>query len=405
MVRAANDRAWLFGLIAVVLTIRVAVMVAMPQPLVSDFLSYFEMARTFAAGGPMRDVYGSQAFYSPGYPLLLGSLFAVTGSSVPVALGVNLGLAALTGWLIFRLATVLTNDRIVPFVAVAAYAVWLPGIVTSASLAKENLSVPLLLWFLLSTLAVARGERVGRASIMAGLCFGAGLLAGASTLFVIAAFTFALWQLWQRDGLREATRVGCAFGLAAALVLGPWLFHTSQLFGRPLLTTNSGFNLYIGNNPAATGSFVSIADTPAGPEWQEMRARLGEAGSADALRHMAVQYALTNPVRTAELAGIKMARFWMPNIPQAAADWQGADLVGRWIDAVQHILLLALGVFGAWTLRRHPLAPVLGLTVASFWAIHAAAVVMYRYRDPVMPIVIVFAAVGFVTLFRRKAAR
>jgi hypothetical protein len=399
----ARNRKWLIALIAAVVFIRAAFMLVMPQPVVSDFLSYFEMARTFAVGGPMRDIYGSQAFYSPGYPLLIGSVFALTGPSVGVALAVNLGLSAVTAWLVFRLAQTVTKDGVVPFVAVAAYAVWLPGVVASASLAKENLSVPLLIGLLLSVLAVARGDGVARASIIVGICFGAGLLAGASTLLVIATFLFALWQCWKSGGVRKAAVAGGGFAMAAALMLGPWLSHTYQLFGKPVLTTNSGFNLYIGNNPAATGSFVSIADTPVGPEWHDMRARLGESGSADALRHMAVQYALSNPGRTAELAAIKLTRFWMPNVPSTDGDLSSANVLGRWLDALQHILLMTLGVFGVWTLHRHAQAIVFGVTICSFWAIHAAAVVMYRYRDPIMPIVIVFAAVGFVALFRRKA--
>ncbi len=405
MIDAARHRQWLIGMIATAVAIRAVFMLAMPQPVVSDFLSYFEMARTFAAGEPMRDVYGSQTFYSPGYPLLIGAIFAITGPSVSVALCVNLCLSAITACLVFRLAKAIATDPLVPLVAVATYSVWIPGVVASASLAKENLSVPLLIGFLLSVLATARSAGAARTSTIAGLCFGAGLLAGASTLFVVTAFLFVLWQSWRGCGFRKAAMAGGGFAIAVLLVLGPWLGHTYRLFGEPVLTTNSGFNLYIGNNPAATGSFVSIADTPVGPDWHDMRERLGEAGSANMLRHMAVQYALAHPGRTAELAGIKLIRFWMPNVPSTDGRLGSANVLGRWLDALQHIFLMTLGVFGAWTLRRNPQAILFGLTISSFWAIHAAAVVLYRYRDPIMPIMIIFAAVGIVTLFRRRAAR
>ena len=73
--------------------------------------------------------------------------------------------------------------------------------------------------------------------------------------------------------------------------------------------------------------------------------------------------------------------------------------------AAQHVLLLTLGVFGAWTLRRHSQFVLVVSTMGSFWVVHAAAVVMYRYRDPIMPIMIVFAAIGFVALCRRRAVR
>ncbi len=376
--------------IAAVLAIRLAVQLIMPQPVVSDGLAYQAMAHSLAQGGPMRDTFGSVAFYSPGYPLILALGLAM---SIP-ALMVNLVLAGVSTWLIARLALRLTRDLRPALLAVAGYAVWLPSLLSASTLAKENLTTPLLLGMALAILDLSDGKRPVRAAALAGACYGAGLLAGASSLLIAAAVPLALALRWQRQGSERLFSAVLAFLLATTVVVGPWLIHTARHFGHPVLTTNSGFNLYLGNNPAATGNFVSIADTPLGPQWHRMRAELGEDGSATALATAARSYVATHPARTAELAAVKLGLFWAPNIPDVAEQAHPAMAALRWLDVTQHSLILLLGAMGLLAWRRAPATPVLAIIIASFWVVHALTYVMVRYREPVMPILIVFAAIA-----------
>lgn len=374
--------------IGAVVAIRLAVLLVMPQPVQSDAAAYFAMAESLAAGGPMRDMFGQIAFYSPGYPLILAPFFALLGSHVGVARAVNLVLAAITALLLHRLTLRLSGSRTAALLAVLGYAIWLPSLLAAATLAKENLSTPLLLAFLLATLAVVEGKQIARAAFIAGLCFGGGLLAGASSLLTVTALVVVLWMR-RRVPIAKAAS---AFVAAALLVTGPWLTHTATHFGQPTLATNGGFNLYLGNNPAATGAFVSIADTPAGPRWEAMRETLGEAGSASALGREAQAWALANPARVAELAALKLAWFWAPNVPDARETATLRDAIIRWGDVGQHVLILGFGLVGLWLIRARPEAMPVAVLITSFWALHALAYVMVRYREPVMPILIALAA-------------
>ncbi len=396
----ANWRPGLAVAIIAVVALRLAVQLAMPQPVVSDSLAYLTMAQSLSHGGPMRDMFGNAAFYSPGYPMLLAPALWL---GIP-PLVVNLALSALTAWLIFTLAHRLSGDTRPALLAVAGYAVWLPSLLAASTLAKENLSTPLLLGFVIATLDVAAGKRPVRAAAVAGACYGAGLLAGASSLLVVAALGVALAFRWWRGAGRVAPS-GAVFALALLMTVGPWLLHTDRLFGHPVLTTNSGFNLYLGNNPAATGDFVSIADTPLGSQWHAMREQLGEDGSAAVLETAARAYMRDNPRQTASLALTKLARFWAPNVPDAADRVQGAIGIVRWIDVVQHTRILALAVAGLWQLRRVPGALLVTIALGAFWAVHAVTYVMVRYREPIMPILIVLAALAVWNLvLRRKMA-
>src|SRR3546814_12014499 len=98
-------------------------------------------------------------------------------------------------------------------------------------------------------------------------------------------FSSDLWRA--RHSFAPAFSAGLCFIVGATLMLAPWLYATNQMVGRPVLTTNAAFNLSLGNNPAATGKFVSIAATPLAKEWNATRLRLGQVGHSDPLHAQA----------------------------------------------------------------------------------------------------------------------
>ncbi len=397
--RQAPDRtgAWvLAAIVALAIALRVAAVLVLRPPLESDPLAYFTMAKGLAEHGQLLDLYGQHAFYSAGYPLLLTPFFALFGSGVAVGLAVNMLLTAITAWLVTRLALALSDDREAGLLAAAAYAVWLPGIWNAAMLAKENLSTPLLLGIALCAIGIARDERPTVAALVAGLLWGAALVTGGSALLLCAGVAVALLLLWRLRGrFSPALTGGLCFMASAALTLTPWLHATDRMVGRPVLTTNAAFNLYLGNNPAATGRFVSIADTPLGKDWNATRQRLGEVANADRLQAAARHWIAGNPGRAAELAMLKLAYFWQPNIPDAA-DFAASKAVAsiRLIEVAQYAAILLLGLLA---FRSPRIAPdgkrIVAAMIAGFWLIHAAAYIIVRYRDPAIPLLIVLAAV------------
>ena len=191
------------------------------------------------------------------------------------------------------------------------------------------------------------------------------------------------------------------------LMLAPWLYATNQMVGRPVLTTNAAFNLYLGNNPAATGKFVSIADTPLAKNWDAARLRLGEVGNADRLQAAALDWIHANPGRAAELAALKLVYFWQPNLPDAndfAASTALASI--RLFEVAQYGLTLLIGLLA---FRSRGVASdgkwIFAAMIAGFWLIHAAAYIIPRYRDPAIPLLIVMAAIPVAAWIERFAAQ
>jgi hypothetical protein len=383
--------------------VRAAFLEALGVAVVSDGIAYMKMAAAAARGAVMRDGFGQIAFYSPGYPLVLAPAFALFGSTPGVAAMVNLVLGAASTLLVHAIASAIGRDRIAAALAAFAFALWIPSAYGVTQVLKENLSTPLLLGFVLAVVRLHHDRAPIASSLAAGASYGFGLLTGASSLLLALVFVgVAVGR--RRAGWRRASRELAAFAATALLILAPWLLHTTDRLGAPVLTTNGGFNLYLGNNPAATGRFVSIADTPMGPAWPTLRRTLGEAGGADALARAAIDHAIDNPRRTIGLGLRKLALFWAPNVPDAR-DFAANRVVAsaRWLDVAQHVVIVALGVVGALALRRRmPAIGVVAAVIVAFWLLHGAAYIIPRYREPVMPLMIVLGSLQAAFWLRKE---
>lgn len=398
------ERHGLAAAIGATMVLRALAALVLRLPLDSDPLAYYSLADTLARTGVPFDQYGNHAFFSPGYFLLLTPFFSIAGASVVLALAVNVALAGASAALVWSITHRTGGSALAATIAGLLFACWIPGLLDGANLMRENLSIPLLLGFVRALLAVG-GARPIRAAALAGLCYGMGLLAGTAVALTVAAAALAVSSLLRRAGARQALLAATAFAACAAAPLLPWLAATDHWLGRPVLVTNGPFNVYIGNNPAADGRFVSMRFTPMKCCWRPMRAAHGELGASDFIAARAEEYIMSHPARVAGLAATKLALFWAPNLPDDA-DFAASRLQSslRLIEVAEYCAILA---FAALALARRRVASrpaaIVGASVVGYWLIHAAAYIIPRYRDPVMPLLIVLAAFEAAALLRRSA--
>ncbi len=405
MAKAHTSPRWvLAAVIILTVCVRFAAQHFMPSPVESDSKIYFAMAQGLASGDVMRDIFGQIAFYSPGYPLLLAPLFIVFGSNAGVALAFNLLLSAFTVGLLCRVTMRLSGSWRAAMLAGIGYAIWIPAILHATLLSKENVSLPLMLGFVMALLNLLKGDRPLFWAASAGLIYGASILTGASALLIILGFGIVLYERHGRTNYSFWGKQVLAFVAGVLLLIAPWMLHTNAYLGKAVLTTNSGFNLYLGNNPAATGSFVGIENTPAGPDWNRLRAREGEWAASAKLGNEAKAYMLAHPERTILLAFKKLCLFWTPNIPDAADYAANPKIVAiRWIDVAQHILILLFGLWAMFAFTRNsPKIRIVVCVVVSFWALHAATYNIVRYREPVMPLMLALASVSVARIIERR---
>jgi hypothetical protein len=396
---------WLVVILVAAFGLRIAAVLLFQHAPESDELAYHSMAQSLVAGQGIIDIAGNRAMYNVGYPLfVLAPLYAVIGDDplAPRIVHCLLGIATVfLCWGLAREAGAALVGRLFTAVFVAAY---LPLSVYAVYLFKENLMTPLVVGLLWAALRFYRLPTRTVAALV-GALLGLLALTGNAALCLIAPVA---WIMWSSPATRG--RAVGAFALAtvcAGIVVTPWMVRNLEAVGAPVLNTNGGFNLYLGNNPAANGLFISIADTPRAATWPSLR-RQGEVFASSVLRADAVAWIRANPDHFAELAIRKAGYFWTPPLHSGQGPQSTIERIVRGAWAIEYLALcvLALGALCFAGLRSRP-SMALWLSLLCFTAVHMLFYVAFRYREPIMPLVCTLAALTVEQLLlvgRRKVA-
>lgn len=367
----------------------------------SDAKAYWDMANSMLENGVMDDGQGNLAFYSSGYPLFLIPFIWLFGSSVKVALYLNVVLGLVSTSLVYLCAKVLLKDWKWALCAAVVWVCYPPNAIYSAYLAKENLMIPLLL---LQIYLLLTFNNSSVKAVLIGMVFGIELLVGAAVILTIVPICYVLINidLKKITTLVRSAKIIGGFVLGCAIFLTPWLTYTNAHLGSPTLNTNGGFNLYLGNNENAKVHFVSIMDTPMAADWHELRATAGEVDSFNQLKVIAIDYILSHPLETVVLSVRKVIYFWTPPYHSSKSGEQSnAETLTRIIWLLFYVVIMLFFLTSFLFIKSMSKQHLtLLLTIFLYCAIHGVAYVIFRYRLPVMPLVILMAASGAQFVYR-----
>lgn len=370
----------------------------------SDELAYQSMATNLLAGnGILQD--GNRAFYNPGYSMfILGPVYYVFGEDLLVARLANVFLGVVSIVLCLFVAKEAGAGKTGRLLAAGIWALYLPTGVYGVYLAKENLMTPLMLGVIWCALRLVTRPSVKIAAV-SGMLFGLLGMIGNAALSLVGVVIVAL--LIAPSSMKQRLITLGAVVAVAVLVASPWMLRNLYVIGAPVMNTNGGFNLYLGNNPAATGFFVSISDTPRGSTWHELRRTAGELGATETLKNEAVAWIKENPTEFVWLALKKGAYFWMPPFHKGKGEnTSSAESVVRLGWALQFVLLIVAAITGLLLSRlRNRQNLILWLAIASYTAVHMLFYVIFRYREPVMPVLGVLAALAIESIWIVKINR
>ena len=366
-------------------------------PLV-DAKTYTQAAAAMALGH-----FGDQPFWQPPlYPHFLGALYALFEPSFTLPRLVQAALGATLCLLIFRLGRVFSPA--VGYLAAGLAACYGPLIFFEAELLPPALALVLNLLALWALLWAVAGR--SRRLLLPGFLFGLAALCVANVLaFVPVA---ALWLVWVRRGRLVGAAV---LLLGTALAIAPVTLRNYYVGGDwVLISSNAGLNFYIGNN-ARYDETVAIQP---GPAWLELTARPRvEAGISqpsaqsrfffaeawDFIRHQPVAYL--------KLLLYKLYLFWHGDEIGRNQDLYFAReyapllqvLLWKYGVAFPFGLLAPLALVGLGLsyrngLLRRPEPLLLALFAGAYMLTVVAFFVSARYRLPVIPILLMFAAYG-----------
>ncbi|TVO62950.1 MAG: hypothetical protein FHP92_10240 [Denitromonas halophila] len=391
---------WLSVVICIGLAMRAAAIVLYHHTPESDEIAYASMAMNLINGHGIVDYKGNHAMYSVGYPLfVLAPVFSLFGESTFAARIANVLLGGVSILLCHRVAREAGANRSGRIIAAAIWALYLPASVYGVYLLKENLMVPLMLAVMWCALRLSKRPSPA-AAVTCGLLLGAIALTGSAALSLGGAVAFALWVCPASFYRRGILALCIAAGVCS--VSAPWIVRNMNVLGAPVLNTNGGFNLYLGNNPAATGMFVSIVDTPRGKGWEAFRLAQGEVEASESLKRDAIAWIMEDPARFAALMVKKAVYFWTPPLHAGKGEASGVESIIRVLWAIQFAIMV-LAALGS-ILTRHISRPhliTLWLAIAGYTAVHMLFYVIFRYREPIMPILGIIAALSLQPLLSR----
>ena len=241
----------------------------------------------------------------------------------------------------------------------------------------------------------------------AGAAFGVGALAVPTVLtFAVAVPIVLLWRAPRRQGLIWTG----AFGLGVILAVTPVAWRNWAIGGDGVgISYNAGINLYIGNNP----DYAETVAIRPGWEWDELVTQPARAGierpSAKSayFAERAWDYIRGDPAGWLGLMGRKLGAFWHGDERgrnQPIYFWRTYSNVlsaTLWKAGIAFPfgLVAPLALWGMLlSLRRvGPTWPL--LYVLSYCLGVVAFFVAARYRVPVLPVLLVFAAYGLWALW------
>jgi hypothetical protein len=353
---------------------------------------------------------GVSAFFPPVYVANVWLLLALFHSTLAVAIQ-----NVLLSWAVVGGVYALTRRLFDPFVArialviSALYPPFITRITHGNGLYFKMLLVVLLVIALHEVWVRPRVAAALRAGLLAGVLV---LTMPDAALYVLLfVATSAVGALRGRRALAPALVVLAT----TALCVAPWTIRNWTVFHRLcVVSTNGGFNLYMGQNPATTDEMDFDAITELDRRLGGALARADEAGRDRILERESVAYMLREPGRAAGHMLRRAVLHWgfRPSNrtamglggPGDARDYSRSYVLYIWSYAIAYTVLALAAVAGLWRCRsRWPeLVPVL-LVFAYSTAVAALFVVQTKMRlAKVEPAMVPFAALAVSTLWRGR---
>jgi tetratricopeptide (TPR) repeat protein len=382
--------------------------------LLGDARSYDAWGHRIAAG----DLVGQDVFYqAPLYAYFLGAIYAWRGSLLAVRVcqaivgAAACALLARAGERLFGWGAGLAAGLML---ALYAPAIFFDGLIQKSVLDTFLLSL------LLALLAGLMGDAAssGRAPVFQNWRWlSVGAVGGALALTRENALIFVpvvlAWIWWGLQGSTAARARATAMVIAGALVvLLPVGVRNAIVGGEFHLTTaQSGPNFFVGNQPRADGTYVPLRPGRGSPEYEQADA--AELASRAAGRPLSVgevsrywtgralDYIRSHPVDWMRLEARKLRLLWndaeiLDTESQESHEDYSPVLFFLARAARFGVLapLACLGFWISWADRRrlwllYAMAAAYSLSVLVFY-------VVARYRLPIVPILMMFAALAVV---------
>jgi 4-amino-4-deoxy-L-arabinose transferase-like glycosyltransferase len=362
----------------------------------SDERQYVDIAMSLRNGHGFELNGQPTAYRPPAWPMLLAAFLTL---GVPVSFLSVIPAAAMIAAAVVAAIVGVRISRS-PWGALASVAVlaYPLNVYSSITLYPQAFATFLVLslWLLLLLIAdelAAQGRGSSLRYLLLGLA--ASLLALSVPTLAFIGLAVLVWMLFVVRGDRIRAASYALSGLLVPVAL--WTVRNILTFRAPVfLSTSTGVNLLIGNNPTATGS-SGVAVDISGP--QQTASTMSEVDSDAFLRNSAVQWITHHPVDSVVLYAAKVANYFSPyNAPVTASESSGTQRLIAYLSCAVLVLLVLARVF---LRQRLPFVSTERLFLALFLVNAPLMAVFFtrtRFRQPLDNILVVEAAIAIAVI-------
>ena len=232
--------------------------------------------------------------------------------------------------------------------------------------------------------------------VAASALLGLAMLAKPVAIFFVPAITVSIWLKFK---FSKNFWLGILILLfVVGLVLSPWIIYNHQKYGKWFFITQEGaYSFVAANNPhfeLKERGQISVPD-----ELKQKVRQLDEEQRNKVYFREAFEFITGQPLKFAKNYFLRFLSFWRfyPNTISKNVDTNKRNIV---VSAIFYFALLPLSFIGMYLTRtRWNQLNLLYLFVVFFAAGYAFFVPSIRYRLPIEPYLILFAAVAIFSLF------
>ncbi len=407
---------WLVAILAVALAIRVFYLIhyhSLPDwsLLKMDHWYHHHWAQSLAGGNILGD---TTFFRAPLYVYCLGALYAIFGDSLWVGRLFGMAIGLVTILFVYLIGTRVFG-RTTGRIAAALQAVYPVNVFFEGELLLDPLFT-LLLLVAFHRFLIWRAKTTAQNLALTGFCLGLAAITRPTAL-VLAALLI-VWLLASRTNIKARIVSALVVVCGLAIVILPISIRNVVVANDPvLIASQGGINLYIGNNDAADGT-SSIMPEPFGHTWR-IRDVIHIAESAEGRplkpgelssywQGRAIDWTLANPL---DAAGLYARKLWLSIGNREISNNRNMGAFFSSVPYLQYFpfgfaLIFGLAVVGAaiaWRSRFETRAMV--AAIACILLVNAAFFVNSRFRQPIIPLLILLAGAAVVYLFDMRRPR
>ena len=371
MIPFLNRDPWLGSILLGALVARLIFFMVYPDVSFPDAILYPLMGEEIFSG----QIILSNDIYMPLYPIwvhLMGGGFTMKLADILLSTGMV--------FLIYKLSFTLFSNRLTSLVAAlitAFYPHFLFYAVTGLTETAFTFLLVAAFWVLY------RGNIYWGSVLLVSALLVRPSLDFLNPLLIII-FTFFVHRLGWKKSLKHLA----AYIMIYGVLMTPWWMHQYKKYDTFIrLSLGDGNVLYAGNNPLnRTGGGIGGKDVD-----HEQFVHIKDPIEINNLKmQMAIDYIFDNPTHFVKMAGVKFMRFW--RLYPFASQYQQWHVILTSLLSYGLVLFLAIGFLirnGKKYFLR--LLPILGL-IAYLTLVHVITISSIRYRFPLEPFLIIFAA-------------